>query len=161
MELEEASSRIANSARARDRLAGGYGRKPTMCYLGRVNARARVALPFTAKARGKLHPSQILDRLQAVDCQTTRVTCLTRVAALKVCARYADPCRTKPAEVTGILTDADLPRASWKLKLSSAGYQIPGTAKLPARERVSALPQQQPALTASQPPVSWPPSSSF
>jgi len=44
--------------------------------------------------------------------------------------------RTKPAEVTGILTDADLPRASWKLKLSSAGYQKPGTAKLPARERV-------------------------
>jgi hypothetical protein len=64
--------------------------------------------------------------------------------------------KQKPAEVTGILTDADLPRASWKLKLSSAGYQRPGTAKLPARERVLALPEQQTRL-ASQPPVSWPP----
>jgi len=64
----------------------------------------------------------------------------------------------KPAEVTGILTDADLPRASWKLELSSAGYQKPGTAKLRARERVLALPEQL-ALTTSQPPVSWPPSS--
>jgi len=43
---------------------------------------------------------------------------------------------------TGILTDADLPRASWKLELSSAGYQKPGTAKLRARERVLALPEQ-------------------
>jgi len=66
------------------------------------------------------------------------------------------PPEQKPAEVTGILTDADLPRASWKLELSSAGYQKPGTAKLRARERVLALPEQL-ALTTSQPPVSWPP----
>jgi hypothetical protein len=72
---------------------------------------------------------------------------------------YCGPWRTKPAEVTGILTDADLPRASWKLELSSAGYQKPGTAKLRVRERVLALPEQL-ALTTSQPPVSWPPSSS-
>jgi hypothetical protein len=61
-----------------------------------------------------------------------------RLGALSPLCFYFDDSafRTKPAEVTGILTDADLPRASWKLKLSSAGYQKPGTAKLPARERV-------------------------
>ena len=65
----------------------------------------------------------------------------------------------KPAEATGILTDAGLPRASWKLKLSSAGYQRPGTAKLPVRERVLVLPKQLTRL-ASQPLAFWPPFSS-
>src|SRR5689334_6584206 len=83
-------------------------------------------------------------RLQSARCGVQHVTAASK---------------QKPAEVTGILTDADLPRASWKLKLSSAGYQRPGTAKLPARERALALPEQQTRL-ASPPPVSWPPVSS-
>jgi hypothetical protein len=121
--------------------------------------------------------------------------------------RFTDPQlpEIKPAEVTGILTDAGLPRASWKLTtgrnvtaslpasdcsgcphsalldrvaachtacahdiryrvhlnrllaLSSAGCQKPGTAKLPARERVWALPGQRiPSWPISRPPFSWP-----
>ena len=83
-----------------------------------------------------------------------RVMCLRCPVAASLLVDRAS--KQKPAEVAGILTDADLPRASWKLKLSSAGYQKPGTAKLPARERVLALPEQQ-ARPASQPPISWPP----